>query len=50
MGIDSLKKELVKIEDAVKMKNFSAIENLLKTSHKIAMDSEVILKELLEKL
>lgn len=50
MGIDSLKKELVKIEDAVKMKNFSAIENLLKTSHKIPMDSEVILKELLEKL
>jgi HPt (histidine-containing phosphotransfer) domain-containing protein len=50
MGIVSLKEELIKIEEAVKTNNFDILENLFKTSHKIAADSEIILKELLEQL
>ena len=50
MGINSLKEELIKIEDAVKSKDYGIIEKLLNTSLKIATDSEVILKEMLEQL
>lgn len=50
MGIDSLKQELIKIEEAVKTNNFNMLENLFTTSHKIAADSEIILKEMLEQL
>ena len=49
MGIDSLKEELIKIEEAVKSKNFDILENLFTTSLKIAADSEDILKEMLDK-
>ena len=50
MGIDRLKEELIKIEEAVKTNNFDILENLLNTSLKIAADSEIILKEMLEQL
>ena len=50
MGIDRLKEELIKIEEAVKTNNFDILENLLTTSLKIAADSEIILKEMLEQL
>jgi HPt (histidine-containing phosphotransfer) domain-containing protein len=50
MGIDSLKKELIKIEEAVKMNNFDVLENLFTTSLKIAGDSEVILKDISDQL
>ena len=50
MGINSLKEQLIKIEEAVKTNNFDILENLLNTSLKIAADSEIILKEMLEKL
>jgi HPt (histidine-containing phosphotransfer) domain-containing protein len=49
MGINSLKEELIKIEEAVKTKNFDALENLFDTSLTIATDSEGILKEMLDK-
>ena len=50
MGINSLKEELIKIEEAVTSNNFDIIENLFNTSFKIATDSEIILKEMLEEL
>ena len=50
MGIESLKEELIKIEEAVKEKNFDVLENLLNTSVKIATDSEIILKEMWQQL
>ena len=50
MGIDSLKEELIKIEEAVKANNVDVLENLFNTSFKIATDSEVILKDMLEQL
>lgn len=50
MGIDSLKEELIKIEEAVTTKNFDVLENLFTTSLKIAVDSEIILKEMLDQL
>ena len=50
MGINSLKEELIKIEEAVKVNNFDVLENLFATSFKIATDSEGILKEMLEQL
>ena len=50
MGINPLKEELIKIEEAVKTNNFDILENLLTTSLKIATDSEMILKEMLEQL
>ena len=50
MGIDRLKEELIKIEEAVKTNNFDILENLFNTSFKIAADSEIILKEMLEQL
>jgi HPt (histidine-containing phosphotransfer) domain-containing protein len=48
MGIDSLKEELIKIEEAVKANNFDVLENLFNASHKIAVDSEILLKEMLD--
>lgn len=50
MGIVSLKEELIKIEEAVKTNDFDMLENLFNTSLKIAADSEIILKEILEQL
>jgi HPt (histidine-containing phosphotransfer) domain-containing protein len=50
MGIDSLKEELIKIEEAVKTNNFGILENLFSKSFKIATDSEIILKEMMEQL
>jgi HPt (histidine-containing phosphotransfer) domain-containing protein len=50
MGINSLKEELIKIEEAVKANNFDVLENLFTTSHKIAADSENLLKKMLEQL
>jgi HPt (histidine-containing phosphotransfer) domain-containing protein len=50
MGINSLKEELIKIEEAVKANNFDVLENLFNKSLKIATDSEGILKEMLEQL
>lgn len=50
MGINSLKEELIKIEEAVRIKNLDILENLFNTSFKIATDSEIILKEMLEQL
>ena len=50
MGIDSLKEELIKIEEAVKANNFDVLENLFNGSFKIATDSESLLKEMLEQL
>ncbi len=47
MGINSLKDELIKIEDAVKKQQFSSVENLLNTSHTISIAAEEILKEML---
>lgn len=48
MGIDSLKEELIKIEEAVKANNFDILENLFSTSFKISADSESLLKEMLD--
>ncbi len=48
MGIDSLKEELIKIEEAVKANNVDDLENLFNASHKIAVLSERILKEMLD--
>lgn len=50
MGINSLKEELIKIEEAVKTNNFDVLENLYNISFKIATDSETILKKVLEQL
>jgi HPt (histidine-containing phosphotransfer) domain-containing protein len=50
MGINSLKEELIKIEEAVQTKNFDVLDNLFDTSLKIATDAERILKEKLEQL
>lgn len=48
MGIESLKEELIKIEEAVKMNNFDVLETLFNASLKIASDSESILKKKLD--
>ncbi|MES2648164.1 MAG: Hpt domain-containing protein [Bacteroidota bacterium] len=50
MGIDSLKEELIKMEEAVKTKNFDTLETLFTTSLKIATNSEIILKKMMDKL
>ena len=50
MGINSLKEELIKIEEAVRMNNFEMLENLFNTSFKIATDAETVLKKMLEQL
>lgn len=48
MGIDSLKEELIKIEEAVKLNNVDILEKILNTSLVIAADSEMLLKEMLD--
>ncbi|MGC4100375.1 Hpt domain-containing protein [Ferruginibacter sp.] len=50
MGIDSLKEELIKIEEAVKTKNFDILDNLFTTSLNIAINAEIMLKEMLDQL
>ena len=50
MGINSLKEELIKIEEAVRTNNFEMLENLFDSSFKIATDCEIILKKMLEQL
>jgi len=50
MGINSLKEELIKIEEAIVTKKFDVLENLLFKSLKIAADSEIILNEMLQQL
>lgn len=50
MGINILKEELIKIEEAVRTNNFEMLENLFDSSFKAATDSEIILKEMLEQL
>ena len=50
MGINSLKEELIKIEEAVTSNKFDILETLFNSSFKIASDSETILKEMLEEL
>ncbi|MBL7701297.1 MAG: Hpt domain-containing protein [Ferruginibacter sp.] len=48
MGIENLKEELIKIEEAVKANNIDVLENLLNESLKISTESERILKEKLD--
>ena len=50
MGINSLKEELIKIEEAVRTNNFEMLENLFDSSFKIATDCEIILKKMLAQL
>lgn len=50
MGMNSLKEELIKIEEAVKTKNFNALDTLLATSLTISTNSAMVLKEMLEEL
>ena len=47
MGIDKLKEELIKIEEAVNLNHLSEIENLLNTASTISTQSEDLLKEIL---
>jgi len=50
MGIASLKEELIKIEEAVKLNNLDVLEELLNESHSISRQSEDILKGMLDQL
>ena len=50
MGINSLKEELVKIEDAVRLNNLGAIEELFKAALNISNISEKMLKDMLDQL
>ncbi|MBK8701934.1 MAG: Hpt domain-containing protein [Saprospiraceae bacterium] len=50
MGINSLKEELMKIEDAVKMNEFDGIGQMLQTSLTLSQNSELALKAMLEQL
>ncbi|MBK7232029.1 MAG: Hpt domain-containing protein [Saprospiraceae bacterium] len=50
MGINSLKEELVKIEEAVKTNQLHDIEKILKNSISISNQSENILKQMFDKL
>ncbi len=50
MGIDSLKEELIEMEEAVKTKDFDMLETLFTTSLKIAVNAEIILKKMMEQL
>jgi HPt (histidine-containing phosphotransfer) domain-containing protein len=50
MGIDSLKEELIRIEEAVRTKKFDTLGKLFDTSLTIARSSEIILKEMLEQM
>ncbi len=48
MGINSLKEELIKIEEAVKTNNLEVIEELFSASLTISINSETLLKEMLD--
>jgi HPt (histidine-containing phosphotransfer) domain-containing protein len=50
MGIKSLKEELIKIEEAVRLNNLGVIEELFNATLKISTLSENILKELLDQI
>lgn len=50
MGINSLKEELIKIEEAVQTKKNDVLENLFTTSLTITANAEIILKKMLEQL
>ena len=47
MGLASLKENLIQIEEAVKLNNFSMIEELFHSSLVKSIDSEIELKEML---
>jgi len=50
MGIMTLKEELIKIEEAVKMNHLEGIDTLLHSSIAISIQSEKLLKEALDQL
>jgi HPt (histidine-containing phosphotransfer) domain-containing protein len=50
MGIMTLKEELIKIEEAVKMNHLEGIDTLLRSSIAISIQSEKLLKEALDQL
>lgn len=50
MGVNSLKEELIKIEEAVKMNEVDNLEVLFNTSRTISIQSEQILKGMLDQL
>jgi len=50
MGIKSLKEELIKIEDAVRLNKLEEIEQLFNNFLTISTNSENILKEMLGKI
>jgi HPt (histidine-containing phosphotransfer) domain-containing protein len=50
MGVNSLKEELIKIEEAVKQQQYDVLEKLYNTSYAISVASENILKEVTDQL
>lgn len=50
MGIKSLKEELIKIEEAVKLNNLDDIEEIFNASLKISTESEKMLGEMLDQI
>lgn len=50
MGISSLKEELIKIEEAVKLGNYEVVEKLFNASLAISTNSEEALREMLGEL
>ena len=50
MGISSLKEELIKIEEAVKLGNYDVVEKLFNASLAISANSEHSLREVLGEL
>lgn len=50
MGVNSLKEELIKIEEAVKTNQVNVLEALFNTSRTISIQSEQLLKEILDQL
>jgi HPt (histidine-containing phosphotransfer) domain-containing protein len=50
MGISTLKEELIKIEEAVKLNQLDNIENIFNKSHEISIDSVNLLREMLKNL
>ncbi|WP_373551412.1 Hpt domain-containing protein [Haliscomenobacter sp.] len=50
MGISSLKEELIKIEEAVKLGNYDVVEKLFNASLVISTNSEEALREMLGQL
>lgn len=48
MGVNSLKEALIKIEEAVKSKDYDVLENLFHTSLAISVESESTLRDMLD--